>query len=402
VPLLPAGERGARPAPSCFHCGMTVLDWAIVAFTLALGLWGFRQGLIVGTLTLAGFGVGAFAGSRIGPLLLNQGAESPYAPLCAALGALLAGALVAVTLESLALNLRARLIRGGGFIHFADGAGGAALIASVALGLVWVFGAVALHAPGTAQLRNDVQRSLILRRLNEVLPPSGPILRALDRVDPAPSVAGPAAPVAAPDPAIVADPDVLAAEASVVRVLGTACGLGVEGSGWVAGPGLIATNAHVVAGEDDTTATTSGGASLQATPVHYDPENDLALLRVDAALPALPIAPTPSAGAAAAVLGYPENGPYEASPARLGETRETISEDSYGRGPIRRPITSLRGSVRSGNSGGPLVDDRGRVLGTVFAATTSGSPGGFAVPNAIVESALDAPLAPVDTGPCTS
>lgn len=379
---------------------MTILDWAIVAFTLALGLWGYRQGLIVGTLTLIGFGIGAFAGSRIGPLVLNQGADSPYAPLCAALGALLVGAAMAVTLESLALGLRTRIIRGKG-LRLADGAGGAALIASVALGLVWVFGAVALHAPGTDRLRVDVQRSLILRSLNDVLPPSGPILHALDRVDPAPSIVGPTTPLAAPDAAIVEDPDVVDASGSVVRVLGTACGLGVEGSGWVAGPGLVVTNAHVVAGEDDTSVTTPGGASLPATAVHYDPENDLALLRVDADLPVLSLAPNPSSGADAAVLGYPENGPYAVAPARLGETRDTVSEDSYGRGPIRRSIASLRGNVRSGNSGGPLVDDRGRVLATVFAATTSGPAGGFAVPNAVVEEALSGQPAPVDTGPCT-
>jgi hypothetical protein len=381
--------------------GMTVLDWAIVAFTLALALWGYRQGLIVGTLTLLGFGVGAFAGSRIGPLLLNQGADSPYAPLCAALGALVAGAIVAVTLESLALGLRSRLIPGRGFVHLADGAGGAALVASVALGVVWVFGAVALHAPGTAQLRADVQRSVILRSLNEVLPPTGPILNALDRVDPAPSILGPTAPVTAPDPEIASDPDVERAAASVVRVLGTACGLGVEGSGWVAGPGLVVTNAHVVAGEHDTTVTTLEGASLEAAVVHYDPENDLALLRVEADLPALPLAPEPKSGTAGAVLGYPENGPYAVAPARLGDTRDTISDDSYGHGPVRRSIASLRGEVRSGNSGGPLVDSRGRVLGTVFAATTSGTPGGFAVPDEVVEAALAAPQAPVETGPCS-
>jgi S1-C subfamily serine protease len=379
---------------------MTVLDWGIVAFTLALGLWGYRQGLIVGTLTLVGFAVGAFAGSRIGPLLLNQGAESPYAPLCAALGALMAGALVAVSLESLALGLRSRLIRGRGALHLADGAGGAALVASVALGLVWVFGAVALHAPGTAQLRGDVQNSLILRSLNDVLPPSGPILQVLDRVDPAPSIVGPAAPVAAPDPGVVADPEVIRAGASVVRVLGTACGLGIEGSGWVAAPGLVVTNAHVVAGEDDTTVTTQDGASLEATAVHYDPENDLALLRIDADLPALPIAPDPRSGTTAAVLGYPENGPYAVAPARLGETRETIGEDSYGQGQVRRRISSMRGAVRSGNSGGPIVDTRGRVLGTVFAATTTGVPGGFAVPSEVVEAALRETSSSVDTGPC--
>jgi S1-C subfamily serine protease len=380
---------------------VTVLDWGIVAFTLALALWGYRQGLIVGTLTLAGFGVGAFVGSRVGPLLLSQGAESPYAPLCAALGALLSGALIAVTLESMALGVRSRLVRGK-HLHLADGAGGAALIASVALGLVWVFGAVALHAPGADRLRGDVQRSLILRSLNEVLPPSGPILHALNRIDPAPAIVGPAAPVAAPDAAIVADPDVIGARDSVVRVLGTACGLGIEGSGWIGAPGLVVTNAHVVAGEDDTTVTTDDGASLEATAVHYDPANDLAVLRIGADLPVLAIAPRPRSGEAAAVLGYPENGPFAAAPARLGETRETISEDSYGRGPVSRPIASLRGGVRSGNSGGPLVDDRGRVLGTVFAATTSGAPGGFAIPNEVVEAALRRTATAIDTGPCTS
>jgi S1-C subfamily serine protease len=380
---------------------MTYLDWAIVAFTAALAIWGYRQGLIVGFLTLIGFGAGAFAGSRIGPLLLTQGSRSPYAPLFAALGALLVGALSAVTLESFAIGLRARLIRGRA-LQAADGASGAVLIAAVALGLVWVFGAVALHAPGTVQLRADVQRSSILRGLNEALPPSGGILNALSRVDPAPRIAGPTTPLAPPDAAIASDPDVLGAGRSVVRVLGTACGLGIEGSGWVARPGLVVTNAHVVAGEDDTTVTTQDGASLDATPVHYDPGNDLALLRIGVDLPALPIAPHPGRGEAGAVLGYPENGPYALAPARLGDTHSVLSEDSYGQGPIRRAIAFLRGSVRSGNSGGPLVDSRGRVLATVFATTTSGPPGGFAVPNSIVLSSLGgAATTPVDTGPCT-
>ena len=182
---------------------------------------------------------------------------------------------------------------------------------------------------------------------------------------------------------------------------GTACGLGVEGSGWAIGPDLIVTNAHVVAGEDDTTVTTRGGASLDATAVHYDPRNDLALLKVAADIPALSLAPDPEYGTAGAVLGYPQNGPYAVAPARFGDTREAISEDSYGRGPLRRTIASLRGIVRSGNSGGPLVDSRGRVMGTVFAATTSGPPGGFAIPNKIIRSARRHADVPVDTGLCS-
>jgi S1-C subfamily serine protease len=378
-----------------------VLDWAILAFTFALALWGYRQGLIVGALTLVGFFAGAFVGSRVGPLLLSKGADSPYAPLCGALGALLAGAVMAVTLESYALGLRERLLRRP-FLRTADGAGGAALIASVALGMAWVFGAVLLHAPSTERLRADIQQSLILRSLNDVLPPTGPLLNALNRVDPAPTVLGPAAPVAPPDQAIASDPDVLRAGSSVVRVLSTACGLGIEGSGWAVEPEIVVTNAHVVAGADDTTVTTQDGAQLDATPIYYEPRLDLALLRVGAALPTLPISSERREGEGAAVLGYPENGPYSLAPARIGETRATISEDSYGNGPVERTITALSGDVRSGNSGGPLVDPAGDVVGTVFAATTSGPQGGFAIPAEQVREALRRTSDEVGTGACTA
>lgn len=381
---------------------MTVLDWAILAFTLALALWGYRQGLIVGALTLAGFGLGAFAGSRIGPLLLTEGSHSPYAPLCAALGALLVGTLTAVTLESFALGLRERIVRRP-FLNAADGAGGAALIASVALGLAWVFGAVLLHAPSTAQLRADIQRSVILRGLNDVLPPTGPVLNALNRVDPAPTVLGPATPVAAPDAKIASDPDVLGAGGSVVRVLSTACGLGIEGSGWAVQPGIVVTNAHVIAGSDDTTVTTQNGVELEATPIYYEPRQDLALLGVGTALPPLPVGSDRQVGESGAVLGFPENGPYSLSPARIGETQVTISGDSYGNGPIERTIVAMSGIVRSGNSGGPLVDAEGRVVGTVFAATTGGGPsGGFAIPAEQVREALLRTAESVDTGACTA
>jgi hypothetical protein len=379
---------------------VTVLDWGIVAFMLALAVWGYHQGLIVGALTLAGFGVGALLGSRLGPALLERGAESPYAPLFAATGALLVGSFVAVSLEGFALGLRARLIRGP-TMHLADGAGGAALIAAVGLGLAWLFGAVALHAPGATELRRDVQRSVILRNLNTLLPPSGPIINALNRVDPRPAIAGPPPRVGPPDRGIVSDPDVRRAGASVVRVLGTACGLNVEGSGWLASSRLVVTNAHVVAGQDDTSISTQDGTTADATAVHYDPGNDLAVLAVSLGLPGLPLAPDPPRGTPAAVLGYPENGPFAAAAARFGGSSGVISQDAYGRGPIRREISSLRGEVRSGNSGGPVVDGRGRVLGTVFAATTSGPPGGYAIPNGVVTDALRSSTAPVDTGPCT-
>jgi S1-C subfamily serine protease len=382
---------------------MTAIDWIIIAVALAFGYWGYGHGLIVGALTLGGFAAGAVIGSRLGPSLLEDGSQSPYAPLIALLGGLLIGAIIAVAVEGFAQSLRLRVVRGPGGIAL-DGAGGAALFAALALGLAWVFGAVALHTPGAREFRTAVQESTILRELNEVLPPSGPILNVLNRIDPTPNVEGPEPKVAPPDAAIARDPEVRAAGASVVRILGTACGLGVAGSGWVAEPGVVVTNAHVVAGQDDTTVTTQSGAELDATAVHYEPRNDVAVLDVDGLdVAPLPIAASAPKGTESAVLGYPENGPFTIVPARLGETGEALSQDSYGRGPVRRLMTPFRADVRSGNSGGPVVDGDGNVLVTVFAAAVGGKPdSGLGVPNEIVRQALQGGGVPVDTGPCVA
>ena len=144
---------------------------------------------------------------------------------------------------------------------------------------------------------------------------------------------------------------------------GTACGLGIEGSGWAAGGGLVVTNAHVVAGEDDTTVQVGGeGDELDATPVGFDPHNDVAILHVDGlTVRPLALSTKSTAGAAAAIMGYPENGPFDAEPGRVGITRVVGSQDAYGRGPVQREVTAFRGLVRSGNSGGPLVDGAGHV-----------------------------------------
>jgi S1-C subfamily serine protease len=285
--------------------------------------------------------------------------------------------------------------------------GGAVTLAALALLLAWAFGAVALQSPGPGarDLRSAVQESRILRALNDVAPPSGALLNVLRRVDPTPAITGPEARVAPPTGAVARDPDVDLAGNSVVRVLGTACGLGVEGSGWVAAPGLVVTNAHVVAGEDDTTVTPRAGSpQLEATAVLYEPRNDLALLRVPGlTAPPLQLAPSPDAGTPGATLGYPVNGPFAIAAARLGETGQVLSDDSYGRGPVTRLMTPFRGEVRSGNSGGPVVDASGRVLATVFASQQGGGPpSGLGVPDRVVRRALAGPLRTTDTGPCTA
>jgi S1-C subfamily serine protease len=275
------------------------------------------------------------------------------------------------------------------------------VVGALGLGLAWIGGAVALQTPGARELREEIQRSLILRRLNEVLPPSGPLLNALARADPFPRIQGPEAGVPAPTRGIVADRDVRAARPSVVKVQGTACGLAVEGSGWVAAPGLVVTNAHVVAGQDDTTVEPDGGAAHDTEPVAFDPHNDLAVLRASTlGARALRQSFRTEVGAPVAILGYPEDGPYTATPGRLGPTQTVISEDAYGQGPVRRRMTALRGAIRSGNSGGPAVDSSGRVVATVFAGTLSRPRGGFGVPPGIVADVLREVDGPVDTGPC--
>jgi S1-C subfamily serine protease len=381
---------------------MTAIDWVIVAFTAFMAMYGYAQGFVVGALSLAGFVGGAFLGTRLAPALLPQGSSSPYAPLFGLLGALFAGAILSAGLEGVGLAVRRRLgtLR---LVNAVDGLLGAGLTACVALGIAWIGGAVALQSAQDADLRRTVQRSFVLRELNQALPPSGAILNALSRIDPFPRIDGPAVNVAPPDSAIARDPQVRAAGNGVVRVLGSACGLGVEGSGWVARPGLVVTNAHVVAGTQDTVVQEHGdGPKLGARAVWFDPTNDVAVLSVDGlGAPRLALSTHPGPGTSGAVLGYPENGPYDVEPARLGPTESVLTQDAYGRGPVRRTITSLRARVRPGNSGGPMVDGAGRVLTTVFAATVgSPRPGGYGVPNDVVRGALARARGPVGTGAC--
>ncbi len=385
------------------------MDWLIVAFAVILAFFGSRQGFIVGALSFCGFAIGAFLGTRLGPLLLPRGSSSPYAPAFGLLGALLGGAILASGLEGVGFRLRRTLIVPG--MGLLDGLLGAVLGAALALGIVWIAAAVAGQTPGQGQLRADIQRSAILRRLNQMLPPSGAILNALARLDPLPSITGPSPDVAAPEPAIARSPGVRSASRSVVRVDGTACGLAIEGSGWVAGPDLVVTNAHVVAGEQDTTVEVGGRSpSVPAQPVAFDPTDDVAVLRVaELGLPSLSLSASSASGTSGAILGYPENGPFDVQPGRIGRTQTVITQNAYGQGPVSRLLTPLRGLVRPGNSGGPLIDGGGRVLTTVFAATVDSRPsGGYGVANETVATVLreaDEHVrdgSQVSTGPCAA
>jgi uncharacterized membrane protein required for colicin V production len=380
---------------------MTSLDWIIVAGTAVFAVSGYFRGFIVGALSLIGFAAGAVLGTRLASGLLASGDMSPYAPAFGLFGAVLAGGILASGLEGLGLRLR-RAVRFA-FLGILDGLLGAGLSACVALGIAWILGTVALQVPGADPVRMDIQRSTILQHLDELLPPSGVLLHALARFDPLPAISGPEAGVDPPAPAVAGDPAVRQAAASVVRVLGSACGLGIEGSGWVLAPGEVITNAHVVAGEHDTIVQVGGNPpDLSAEVVVFDPRNDIAVLRVaglDA--PSLPVATDPPAGRSAAILGYPRDGPFDVEPGRIGTTQKVLTTDAYGNGPVSRLLTPIRGLVRPGNSGGPMVDAAGQVVTTVFAATADGGPsGGYGVANATVLHDAAQAGSPVSTEGC--
>jgi len=361
---------------------VATLDWLALGVMLVAALVGFRRGLVSSALSLVGVVAGAIIGGRLAPHLLADGSRSPYTPVAALAGATIGAAL----LQTLAVMLGS-VVRGSlrlTPLRLLDSAGGGILGAAAGLALVWVLGAVALLLPGEPGLREAARDSAIIRRLNDAIPPRR-LLNALARVDPFPSIAAPGAPPAEPDPRILRDPTIRRAAPAVVRVLGTACGFGLAGTGWLARPGLVVTAAHVVAGESDTVVQPSGSAqTLPAQPVVFDPRNDVAVLRVEG-LDARPLPLVePRSGTPVVLLGYPGDGPLTSTPARIGRTAVVFSENAYGHGPVTRAITTLSGRVRHGDSGGPAIDGEGRVQAMVFAARI-GSASGYAVPSDVVE-----------------
>jgi S1-C subfamily serine protease len=377
---------------------MTRLDWIAVGVIAIAALAGLRRGLIAGLFSVGGFVAGALIGGRVARHFLSGGSSSPYLPLVALAGALVFAAVLQAVAGLVGSMARGSLV-GLPPLRALDSVGGAVLGAALGVALVWVVGAVALQVPGQTSWRRAVQRSEVLLRLNRIVPPSR-LLAALHRVDPFPSIAGPEIPVEPVDPSVLRDPGVRRAAPSVMRILGTACGLGVAGSGWVARRGVVVTAAHVVAGQTDTVVVPpSTTIRYRAYAVAYDPHDDVAVLAVPGLrVRVLPLA-NPRPGAAVAILGYADNGPLRAAPGRIGRTAKVLTEDAYGHGPVARSITALRAPVRHGDSGGPAVDARGAVAATVFAARI-GEAAGYGVPNGVVRRVLGSAVKRVSTGPC--
>jgi S1-C subfamily serine protease len=382
---------------------MTTLDALISLFVFLVVLRGARTGLLAGAFSLIGVVLGAALGSRLAPLLLPEG-ESPIFGAGITLISILAFAVLGeVVARAAGGALRTRL--SSPTSEALDGLGGAALGLALSLVLVWAVGFFVLQSLPLARLHPAVEESRILQALNDRMP-SELLTRAVAEFQPLPQIRGPEPDVAVADERIVRDPEVLAASSRTVRVSSIACGYGVEGSGWVAAPDLVVTNAHVVAGESVTRVQPGGtGPHLRAEVVLFDAKNDVAILRTTA----LGLAPmtlgAPRFGEATAVLGFPENGPLDVEPARTGTTQRVISGDAYNRGPVQRIVTTFRVYVRPGNSGGPVVNADGEVVATVFASRAGSSGSGYGIPSRIVQRRLLAAAdrtEPVSTGGCAN
>lgn len=377
---------------------MTWVDALVVVWVVLSAFVGYQRGLTAQVVSLAGLALGGFAGARVGPLLLPDGSSSPWVPFASLVGALIGALLLQTAASVLGARLRGRLeVRRP--LRLADGAGGIVLGAALGLAVAWLAAVAALQLdrPG---VRTAVRESSILAGIVDAVPPRS-VLRTLARLDPLPLIAAPPdLRLPPPDPSVAASEAAARAGGSVVKVQTSACGAGVQGSGWVVARELVATNVHVVTGADEVSVAVPGGPTLPAETVYVDPANDVALLAVDELeAPPLRLARRIDDGEEVVLLGYPRDGALTATPGTVGRPTKVFAADAHGARTRLRTVVPLRGRVVRGDSGGPVINAAGRVVAMMFAASTDGR-GGFGVAVGEIEDALESKHAPVDAGPC--
>jgi S1-C subfamily serine protease len=390
---------------------VNALDIILIASVVIYALAGYQQGFLVGSASTFGLLIGGFAGVRIAPMLLDGFAPGLSISIAALLIVLACAFLGQAAGSFLGSELRARVTWQPARVI--DALSGAALSVAAMLLIAWVLG-VAASGAQLRTLNQEVRSSVILGAVDRALPGgSDRVLAAFNAlVDSSrfPRYLEPFAPerikqVPPPSAGVTSRPGIVDDQASVVKVLGSAssCARTLEGSGFVYSDGRVMTNAHVVAGVSDPIVRISD-TDYPANVVYYDPDIDVAVLSVpDLDAPALTFDDTAASGDQAAALGYPENGPYLASAVRVREERTLRSPNIYGDETVYRDTYSLYAQVRPGNSGGPLVDGGGDVIGVIFAASVTDANTGYALTASQVAAAARAGLkakSAVDTGGC--
>jgi S1-C subfamily serine protease len=396
-----------------------IVDVLLAVLLLSYAVTGYRQGLLVSTMSLVGFLSGGALGMWLLPQLLQRwngvGDNVLWHTVLLVFGVFVLASIGQGLAVSAATRLR-RQVRLKPARVLDAFLGGVASLVAVSI-LVWfVAGAVRGGAP--APLARAIGSSRILQTIDQAVPAQTSQLFAgfralLDRegfprvfdgvqVEPIPSVAS-------PNPAVTASRGVAAAGASVVKITGVAaaCNRGQEGSGWVVSPGRVVTNAHVVAGMASPRVRVQGtGRSYDSRVVVFDPQRDLAVLDVSGLrAPALREGDQLGRGDGAVVAGFPLDGPYRLDPARVRTVLSARGSDIYGAPGTVREVYSLYARVEPGNSGGPLLSRDGRVVGIVFAKSLDDVSTGYALTLGEAAPVLDAAraaTAPVGTGGCAA
>ena len=389
---------------------MNVLDWLLVALVLLYALSGYWQGFVTGAFATTGLLLGGLFGVWLAPFALGEAAPSLVVSLGALFIVILSASVGQALMQFAGSRIRDRITWQPA--RAVDAVGGAVLSALAVLLVAWALG-VAVSGSGISGITGQVRSSTVLAKVDQTLPTSADdLLGAFNDVVGAgffPRYLEPFAPEriveVPPGPQrILRDSDVRAAQASVLKIRGTSsCGRGVEGSGFIYADGRVMTNAHVVAGVSDPEVEISGD-TVSAEVVHYDPELDVAVLAVDTAgMPALSFDNGAQPRDAIAVLGYPEDGPYDVRAGRIRAEQRLRSPNIYGEGTVIREVFSLRALVRPGNSGGPIVSTDGDAVGVVFAASVTDDETGYALTADQVAQSAARGLAtsePVTTGDC--
>lgn len=392
---------------------MNTLDVVLCVFVLIYALSGYQQGFIVGASSTFGLLLGGFVGVKITPAILDN-FDPAISVSIAALLVVLACAFTGQGLGAFAGTLIRRHVTWRP-ARTVDALGGGALSVVAMLLIAWVLG-VAASGAQVGALNGEIRDSRVLGAVDSALPGGADRVLATfnSLVDSSrfPRYLEPFSPehiisVPTPSAGILHRAGVRAAEVSVTKIIGSAssCNRTLEGSGFVFGKGRVMTNAHVVAGVSHPVVSIDG-SEYPATVVYYDPEVDIAvLLAPGVTAPALRFGPASASGDPAAVLGFPENGPYDEEPARIRDEQTLSSPDIYGDGTVQRDTYSIYSRVRAGNSGGPLVDADGEVIGVIFAASITNPNTGYALTAGQVHEAATQGAAssqPVSTGSCAT
>lgn len=392
---------------------MNIADVVLVLLLIGAAASGYRRGFVTAVATLVGAVAGALVGVRVAPAIADMASE-PTAQLVIGIALLIVGVGAGELVGQWVGSLVTRHVTWRPAVAVDRGLGLVGHTVGV-LVVAWLV-AVPLAAAPLPWLSTQIRSSAVLAGVNNVMPPAAERLsgqlRAMFVGSDFPQILSPLAPapdtpVGTPDPALADRPAIESRQASILKIRADApqCSQAMEGSGFVVAPGVVVTNAHVVAGSS-TVRVDSGSGALTATVVRYDPDVDLAVLKVRGlGAPPLTFAGTPaSSGDDAVAAGYPLDGPFTVAPQRIRAEILLQGPNIYSTDTVTRQVYTLRGSVRPGNSGGPLLAPDGQVLGVVFGAAIDNPDVGFALTAAEVApdiAAGRASTAPVSTGACT-